>query len=154
MQVVRSWPPSASTPQVLAMRADRVRGAARRRTASGTGTVNQMSVYLDASSSATRVVLGLYADGGNRPGALLTQGVVAAPVAGAWNSAAVPPVQVTSGGLYWLALMAPTGMGTVQFRDRCSGCGGLTETAAEAPDGTMPSTWTTIPSGRWRSRCG
>src|SRR5207302_1414096 len=41
-------------------------------TAAGTGTVGQLSVYVDAASSASRIALGLYADAGGRPGALLT----------------------------------------------------------------------------------
>ena len=50
-------------------------------TASTGGSISSMSVYLDATSAATSVVLGLYSDAAGHPVRLLTQGTVAAPVA-------------------------------------------------------------------------
>ena len=43
-------------------------------TATVTGTFSSMLVYVDASSTATKIYLGLYADNNGHPGALLTQG--------------------------------------------------------------------------------
>jgi glucose/arabinose dehydrogenase len=108
-------------------------------TAAATGTVSSMSVYLDAGSTASRVVLGLYADGGAHPGALLTQGVVTAPTAGAWNAVTVPSASVTAGTRYWTAILG-TGSGGLRFRDRSGGC--RSETSAQGTLTALPATWT------------
>jgi hypothetical protein len=110
-------------------------------TATATGTVNQLSVYLDASNSATSVVVGLYTDSNNNPATLLTSGTIAAPTRGAWNNLTVPNAAVTSGTKYWIAVLGPTGAGTVQFRDIASG-GGKTVASAQNNLTALPATWT------------
>lgn len=110
-------------------------------TAVGGGDVNWLSIYLDPSSSATRVVIGLYSDAGNRPGTLLTHGTISSPMAGAWNTVAVPEATVAAGDRYWIAVLGPVGAGTVQFRDAPSG--GPAETSAETTLTALPVTWTT-----------
>src|SRR4051794_3988591 len=49
-------------------------------TATASGSVGSLSVYIDASSTASKVVIGLYANvTGSHPGALLTQGTITSP---------------------------------------------------------------------------
>ena len=110
-------------------------------TASAGGTATQMAVYLDASSTAKSVVLGLFADTNGHPGTLLTQGVIGAPVAGAWNTLAIAPVALTSGQAYWLSILAPAGAGTVRFRDTAGG--GRSETSSTVTLSGLPSVWRT-----------
>src|SRR5271165_3526012 len=81
-----------------------------------TGTVTTLSVYLDASNSAKTVFVGLYSNANGHPKALLGSGTIAAPIAGRWNVVAIsPPVQVTSGTAYHIALLG-TG-GAIEYRD-------------------------------------
>ena len=108
-------------------------------TASAGGTATQMAVYLDASSTATRVVLGLFTDTNGHPGTLVTQAVIGAPVAGAWNTLAIAPVALTSGRPYWLAILAPAGAGTVMFRDAAGG-GGSQTSSTDTLSG-LPAVW-------------
>jgi hypothetical protein len=112
-------------------------------TADGSGTVTELVVYLDASSTASKVVVGLYADNGSdSPGALLAQATIAAPAAGSWNSAAVAGVNVVAGNRYWLAILQPTSStGTIRFRDTDSG--GPAQTSLQTNLATLPSTWQT-----------
>lgn len=117
-----------------------------RATASAAGTATQMSVYLDASSTATSVVLGLFTDANGHPGTLVTQGVIAAPIAGTWNTLAIAPVAITSGRSYWLSILAPAGI--VKFRDAAGG--GRSETSFASTLTGLPTAWstgTTYPDG-------
>ncbi len=112
-----------------------------RTTASATGTVTSLSVYIDASSKGTKLVAGLYADKGGTPGSLLTQGQLSNPVAG-WNTMSVPAANVTGGSVYWFAVMAPAGSVTVKYRDAGSS-GTRSEDSAQTNLTTLPATWTT-----------
>ncbi|MDX6667051.1 MAG: hypothetical protein QOK04_431, partial [Solirubrobacteraceae bacterium] len=109
-------------------------------TAAATGTVSSMSVYLDTGSTAGRVVIGLYTDGGVHPGTLLTQAVITAPRAAAWNTVTVPGASVTAGTRYWTAILG-TQSGVPRFRDRSGGC--KSETSAQGTLTTLPSSWST-----------
>ena len=86
--------------------------------AAASGQVTSLSVYVDASATATRAVVGLYANAGSHAGALLTQGTITAPTRGAWSTVTVPAASVTAGTTYWIAMLAPTGAGTLAFRDK------------------------------------
>ncbi len=110
-----------------------------RYTASASGTARTLGVYLDAGSVATRVVVGLYADGGSGPGTLLAQGTITSPAAGAWNTVSIAPVTVTAGTVYWIAVVSPAGMGDVAFRDTPSG--GPSQTSAQDNLTGLPATW-------------
>jgi hypothetical protein len=111
-------------------------------TAGASGTVTKLSVHLDATSTASRVVVGLYADNTNTPGALLAQGTITAPVAGT-NEVAVPSAAVTAGRRYWIAVLQPSGStGTIRFRDVESG-GGLAKTSAQTTLSALPASWAT-----------
>ncbi len=117
------------------------RAEAFQATASAGGEATQMAVYLDASSTATRVVLGVFTDANGHPGTLVTQGVITAPVAGAWNTLAIAPVALSSGRPYWLSILAPAGTGNVKFRDVAGG--GRSETSSTGTLSGLPAAWST-----------
>jgi outer membrane protein assembly factor BamB len=106
--------------------------------ASAGGTAGTVSVYVDATSTATSLVAGIYADSGGHPGQLLTQGSKATPVGGAWNDVAVPPVAILSGGTYWIGILSPSG--TLKFRIKS---GGRAESPTASGLTALPATWTT-----------
>jgi hypothetical protein len=118
-------------------------------TASASGAMNQLSVYIDTSSTATQVIVGLYTNTArNAPGTLLTQATITNPTKGAWNTASVLPVNVTGGTSYWIAVLGPTGAGTVEFRD--GGTGQHSQTSARNNLVSLPALWaagTTYGSG-------
>jgi outer membrane protein assembly factor BamB len=116
------------------------RAEAFRTAAIAAGSLSQVRFYLDASSTATKVIVGVYADNAGKVGAMLTQGTTTTPVNGAWNQITVPPVGLTSGAAYWIAILVPTGSGTVRFRDRA---GGTSETSSAASLTALPATWVT-----------
>lgn len=110
--------------------------------AAASGTVSRLSVYVDSGSTATKLIVGLYSStSSNTPGKLLTQGSMVLPVAGAWNSVSVPAAQVVAGRKYWIAVLAPAGSGTLQFRDLPNGSGGKNQTSAQTNLTTLPATW-------------
>jgi outer membrane protein assembly factor BamB len=111
--------------------------------ASTSGTVGKLSVYLDASSTATTLVAGLYGDSGaGHPGALIAQGSSSQLQAGAWNSISIPGATVAAGTQYWIAILGPqNASGTLQFRDGTAGC--KSETSAQTNVTALPSTWVT-----------
>ena len=112
-------------------------------TATASGSVTTLAVYVDASNTATKIVVGLYRDtGGNNPGALIVQGTITNPVAGAWNSVAVAPSAVTNGTMYWIAILGPAGSGIARFRDVPTSGGG-TQSSASSSLAVLPAVWTT-----------
>jgi outer membrane protein assembly factor BamB len=104
------------------------------------GKVTSLSVYIDAHSTSGAVVVGLYADNAGHPGMLLTQAAVTAPVSGAWNRVAVPPINVSAATPYWIAVLG-TGSGTLALRDVAGGC--RSETSASGSLATLPASWAT-----------
>jgi O-glycosyl hydrolase/uncharacterized membrane protein YgcG len=112
-------------------------------TAVAGGTVTRLALFLDGQSTATTAIVGLYSSGaGDTPGSLLTQGTIASPQAGTWNTIAVPPAAVSAGQRYWIAVLAPPGAGTLWFRDVPAG-GGSTQTSARADLAALPAVWST-----------
>ena len=53
----------------------------------------------------------------------------------------LPPVSITAGSEYWVAILSPSGMLT--FRDNGTWVGGLSETSSQSTLTKLPSTWTT-----------
>jgi hypothetical protein len=90
---------------------------AYRATASATGQLTQLSVYLPASNAAGSVRVGVYSDSGGRPAGLLGAVTITTAVRGSWNSAALAsPLGVTQGTSYWLAVLSPAGGGPETLR--------------------------------------
>ena len=108
-------------------------------TAASTGTVSSLTVYLDATSKAAKVIVGLYTDNAGRPGTLLAQGSTTAPIAGTWNQIEVPAVAVTAGSKYWISVLGPTGTGEIRFRDVPSGS--RSENSSQTNLTSLPATW-------------
>jgi outer membrane protein assembly factor BamB len=112
-----------------------------RASASASGTVTSLSVYIDTSSKATSLVAGLYTDNGGSPGTLLAQGQLSHPVAG-WNTVQLPSVNVTGGNVYWIAVLGPSGSGAIAFVD--SGSNAIrSEESSQTNLTTLPTTWKT-----------
>jgi hypothetical protein len=104
-----------------------------------TGTAQSIAVYLDPTSAATSLSMGLYADNGGHPGTLLASGTLSSPAAGAWNSVSIPATSV-SPGTYWLAVLGFGG--TPYWRDRAAGnC--ASEVSAQVNVSALPSAWAT-----------
>ena len=110
-------------------------------TASTTGQITYINLYVDTTSSATSIYVGLYSDAGGTPGALLTQGTTASPKAGDWNAIPVTAVNVTAGTAYWIAILG-TQSGTPVFRDNAEGvC--VSETSSQTTLIALPNLWDT-----------
>ncbi len=107
-------------------------------TAVANGTVHSLWLYVDSANSASSIVVGLYADNSGAPGSLLASATMDSPSRGAWNSAEMAPVTVSSGSRYWLAALAPTG--TLALRDVPSG-GGPTQNSSFSSLKELPGTW-------------
>src|SRR5208337_1091766 len=86
-------------------------------TATTTGQITYINIYIDSTSTAGQIVVGIYADNGGHPGALLTQGTSNAQlVAGNWNAVAVTSATITAGVHYWITILG-TQSGVPHFRD-------------------------------------
>jgi hypothetical protein len=108
-------------------------------TAAASGAANRVSVYVDAANTANSLLVGLYSDRNNNPRALLARAAITAPTKGAWNTVAIPAVQITSGKRYWIAVLGPAGGGTPQFRTVSSGR--KAQTSSQANLTSLPATW-------------
>jgi Bacterial Ig domain len=109
-----------------------------RTTATASGSVATMRVYV---GTGTKLAIGIYAANGTHPGALLGQATLTGLTANAWNAVTLPATSVTSGSTYWIALLSPSGSGTLTFRDKPGG--GASETSSQATLASLPATWTT-----------
>lgn len=112
-------------------------------TATATGTVGSLSVYVDPSSTATTLVAGLYSDDAGQPGTLLSQGSISPPAPGTWNTVVLPATSVTSGTAYWIGVLSPSGSGTFAFRDTSGGA--VSENSSQSSLAALPSTWSAGP---------
>ena len=110
-------------------------------TAAASGNAETLNLYLDAGSTATRVIAGVYADAGGKPGALLSSTSLDKPKSGAWNAFSLPSTSITGGARYWIAVLTPPGYGDVKFRDLAS-AGGGTVTTAQSNLTSLPASWT------------
>jgi hypothetical protein len=111
-------------------------------TATASGTADRLNVYLDSTNTATQVVVGLYSNAAsNNPGTLLAQATLTNPASGAWNAVTIPATPVQAGTAYWIAVLAPTGGGTVQFRNVAPGAGGKSQISSQTTLSTLPAAW-------------
>jgi Concanavalin A-like lectin/glucanases superfamily/Domain of unknown function (DUF1929)/Bacterial Ig domain/Kelch motif len=109
-------------------------------TAGASGAITRLFVYLDSTSAATSVAVGVYTNtSGNDPGTLVASGTITSPAKGTWNSVAIPGVSLTAGTRYWIAILSPSGSGIVRFRDVASG--GSTEMSRQTNLTALPTTW-------------
>ena len=108
-------------------------------TATSSGQINSLSLYLDRSSTAATVWVGLYSSYTGHPLRLLSQAQIPQPTPGIWNSIRVPAVQVRQGRQYWVALLGLNG--EIAFRDSTSNC--YSETSQQRSLTSLPATWQT-----------
>jgi len=108
-------------------------------TAGASGKATKLSIYLDSASTATQVNIGIYADANGKPGTRLQQGTITAPTKGAWNAVGISSLNITKGTKYWIAVLAPSGKGLLQFRDKASG--GISYTSSQTSLKSLPGTW-------------
>jgi hypothetical protein len=109
--------------------------------ASATATAATVKVYLDATSTAPDLKVGIYSNGSSKPGSLLASGSVSSPGAGGWVTVPLgTTTSLTSGVKYWIGIMS-TGSG-IKFRDHALG-GSCTGHASGSGLTAPPSTWGT-----------
>jgi hypothetical protein len=104
------------------------------------GTVGSLSIYLDASSASTQLFLGIYTgSGAGYPATLLGQGSGTKLHAGAWNTIQMPPISVSKGNYYWIAVLGVQG-GQPVLRDRHNtSC--LSQSSYQTALTSLPATW-------------
>lgn len=73
-----------------------------RTTAVSSGMLVQLNIYVDATSTATSLLVGVYSDSGGHPGNLIASGTLSTPVKGAWNQVSVSSGAITNGSAYWV----------------------------------------------------
>lgn len=110
-------------------------------TASATGLVTSVSVYVNSGSTAPKIVTGLYSDQNGHPGTRLAQGTLTSPTASAWNNVPLPTTSVAAGSKYWIAILSPSGV--LKFRDNVDSAAQPSETSAQTTLTSLPSTWKT-----------
>ena len=108
-------------------------------TATSSGQISSLSLYLDRSSTATTVWVGLYSSYAGHPLRLLSQAQIPQPRSGVWNSIRVSAVQVRQGRRYWVALLGLNGQ--IAFRDSPGNC--YSETSQQRSLTSFPATWRT-----------
>jgi hypothetical protein len=108
-------------------------------TASSSGQLNSLSLFLDGSNTATTITVGLYTSYHGHPSVLLRQAVISQPVVGRWNSVQIPPVQVTQWKRYWVAVLGLNGQ--IEFRDSNSSWWCYSETSYQTALTSLPASW-------------
>jgi hypothetical protein len=109
-------------------------------TSSASESVDRLNIYLDGSSTASKVELGLYAGKSGVAAARLGRCVITAPAAGAWNRCKITAVAVTSGTSYWTGILQPLGTtGTIRYRNSVGS--GQTYGSAASSLASLPTTW-------------
>ena len=107
-------------------------------TATSSGQLTAVTLYVDTPSSAKEITIGLYSNASGKPRLLLTQGSISTVQSGAWNTIPVSPVNVSSGTAYWIALLSTSG--TLYFRDATTrGCSSIS--SAQSNLTALPATW-------------
>ena len=109
--------------------------------AGSSGQLTRLHLYVDASSTATQAVVGIYTNKSGHPKALLEQTTISNLTPGSWNYADVPATALTAGQSYWIAVLSPTGGGNLGFRDVVAG--GSSQTSAKHNLTALPASWST-----------
>jgi hypothetical protein len=113
---------------------------AYRTVAEQSGTATELQIFLSNFSTASDLVLGLYADAGGVPTTLLGSGRIEDPLPAAWNRVEVDIPGIVAGRGYWIGLLNPNdGTGTLRWHD--GGAGGPEFEAASKTLGALPTTW-------------
>ena len=106
--------------------------------ATGSGPARTATAYVDGSSTATTLIVGIYDDAGGQPGALLAAGSLPGPRPAAWNTVTLDlNPAIASGTPYWIAVLG-TG-GRLDFRDAATG--GCSQSNATVGLAKLPDAW-------------
>ena len=108
-------------------------------TATASGQVGSINFFLDESSAAAKVYVGIYNDAGGKPGSLLTQGSTTQLFGGTWNSANVTAATITSGTAYWIAILGTSGGKPYFYDQSTTTCN--SQTSSQSNLASLPSTW-------------
>ena len=100
--------------------------------------MTNLLAYMDASSTAKGLVVGLYTDNNGHPGTLWSYASSPALQAGAWNSLSVAPLGLRTGSSYWIAVLGTDG--TLQLRGQPGTGTVLTEASASSRLKGLPTT--------------
>ena len=145
-KTITEWDESALGTPGLGTKVDTFDGnlaQAFRTSAQATGTIDRLNVYIEEKTTASRLIAGIYADEGGRPGRLLTTGRSDADglAKSAWNTVMLPSIEVTKDKRYWIGLLG-TG-GKLSVRDECCGASGSepSETSRERDLTELPEKW-------------
>jgi hypothetical protein len=115
-------------------------------TAGSSGTAGRIGVYVDATNGAARAQVGVYADAGGAPGALLAQATLSGRTIGGgqWHELALASaVPVTAGQTYWIAVLSPAGDGPFAYRSAATGAAVVTSASASLT--RLPAAWSSAP---------
>ncbi len=116
-------------------------------TATASGQVTSINFFLDESSTATKIYVGIYNNSGANPGSLLTQGSATQLFPGTWNSISVTAANVTSGTAYWIAILGASGK-PFFYDQSTTACN--SQTSSQSSLTSLPSTWS---KGKTWSTC-
>jgi len=108
-------------------------------TAVASGQVGSINFFLDESSTATKIYVGIYSNSNGNPGALLTQGNTTQLYPGTWNTATVSAVSLTSGTSYWIAILGTTSGQPYFYDQSTTACN--SQTSSQTTLTSLPSTW-------------
>jgi hypothetical protein len=108
------------------------------------GSLTRLHLWVNASSSASNIVVGIYSNRFGRPGVLEEHGTITNVRPGSWNYVDVPSMPVTAGQFYWVAVLGPRGGGPATFRDGPPQ--GLAMFSARRDLTALPAQWS---AGRW-----
>ena len=103
------------------------------------GQLSRLHLWVDSSSTASEAVVGIYSDHHGHLGSLQTQGTITNLRPGSWNYVDVPSIPVTKGQRYWIAVLAPSGGGTLSIRDTTGG--GPSQTTGPHKPTSLPAHW-------------
>lgn len=102
--------------------------------------LTNVRIYLDASSTAKELNVGIYKNKkSGHPGTLIAQGKLNKLKAGAWNTIPVSATSVTAGRPYWIAILGS--QGRIAFLGQVGSSTGLMETSASETLEKLPKRW-------------
>jgi len=110
-------------------------------TAGYSGQMTGLHLYLDPSSTASKAIVGVYANDHGQPGTLLAHATITGLDAGSWNFVGIHPVSINATQRYWIAVLGVKGAGNLRFRD--TNGGGRSIISAKSNLTALPGHWST-----------
>jgi len=106
------------------------------------GTATELHLYVHEDSTASALVLGLYADAGGAPGTLLGSGRIENPAPGAWNAVGVDIPGIEAGRAYWFGILHPEGgTGELRWHDHAGPIRMPEQQSASRDLAQLPTSW-------------